>query len=153
MEDLWSPRIYGYCNSGDTYNKQLTNLTAVTINDVVSIGGSKNNDSWPELLVRGNGNAPTIEMRSDEDSVGSQSGYMAFALTHYSGTSNTQPIHEWRIIHGGNDKNQFIIRYHKPSGGVLIYLNQKYLIKVFMLVQVKVQQLDYYMCQQAVLSL
>lgn len=110
---LWSPRIYGYCNSGDSYNKLTTQLTAVTINDVVSIGGGKNNDSWPELLVRGNGNgnAPEVEIRVDEDAVGTVSGYMALSLTHYSGISNTQPIHEWSVIHAGNSQNQFQIRY------------------------------------------
>ena len=108
---LWSPRIYGYCNSGNTTNKHITQLTAVTINDVVQIGGGKNNNSFPELLVRGSGNSPEVEIRADEDALGTMSGYVALSLTHYSGTSNTQPIHEWRVIHAGNDRNQFQIKY------------------------------------------
>tara|TARA_R110002020_G_scaffold176219_2_gene368332 strand:+ start:2441 stop:8938 length:6498 start_codon:yes stop_codon:yes gene_type:complete len=108
---LWSPRIYGYCNSGNTYNKNITQLTAVTINDVVQIGGGKNNNSFPELLVRGSGNSPEVEIRADEDAAGTMSGYVALSLTHYSGITNTQPKHEWRVIHAGNDRNQFQIKY------------------------------------------
>ena len=116
---LWSPRIYGYCNSGNTYNKDINQLTAVTINDVVQIGGGKNNNSFPELLVRGSGNSPEVEIRADEDAAGTISGYLALSLTHYSGITNTQPLHEWRVIHAGNDRNQFQIRY--ASGNVDVF--------------------------------
>ena len=87
---LWSPRIYGYSNSGDSYNKLTTQLTAVTINDVVQVGGGKNNNSFPELLVKGNGNSPELEIRADEDAAGNVGGYIAMSLTHYSGITNTR---------------------------------------------------------------
>ena len=52
-----------------------------------------------------------MEIRADEDAAGNVGGYIAMSLTHYSGITNTQPIHEWRVIHAGNDRNQFQIKY------------------------------------------